>query len=121
MVTLIRRDAGLGDPPNENTNNDVETGNFMIKYALEFNAKKPHKFIVSVRDLICLQYRNGERAILEKGPYRISPRLKALEIPQSKWAALTHQQRMSMLGKFKNAGMNSAKLLVDEPIGQQEL
>ena len=72
MVTLIRRDAGLGDPPKENTNNDVETGNFMIKYALEFDAKKPHKFIVSVRDLICLQYRNEERAILEKVPYRNS-------------------------------------------------
>ena len=28
---------------------------------------------------------------------------------------------MSMLEKFKNAGMSSAKSLVDEPIGQQEL
>ena len=63
-ITPVRRDAGLGDPPKENANNDVETGNFMIEYALEFDAKKPHEFIESVRDLICLQYRNEERAIL---------------------------------------------------------
>ena len=52
---------------------------------------------------------------------RISPRFKALEIPESKWATLNHQQQMSMLEKFKYAGMDSAKSLVDEPIGQQEL
>ena len=40
MITPVRRDAGLGDPPKEYTNNDVEAGNFMIKYALEFDAKK---------------------------------------------------------------------------------
>ena len=68
-----------------------------------------------------LQYRNEERAALGKGPYRISPRFKALENPESKWATLTHQQRMSMLEKFKNAGMDSAKSLVDESIGKQEL
>ena len=97
------------------TNNDVEAGNFMMKYALEFDVKKPYE------NLICLQYRNEEKAILGKYPYRISPRFKALKFPESKWAAITHQQRMSMLEKFKNAGMDSAKSLVDEPIGQQEL
>ena len=45
----------------------------MIKYALKFDAKKPSEFIESVRDLIFLQYRNDKRAILGKGPYRISP------------------------------------------------
>ena len=54
-VIPVRRDAGLGDPPKEYTNNDVEAGNFMIKYALEFDAEKPNEFIESVKDLICLQ------------------------------------------------------------------
>ena len=34
---------------------DVKVGNFMKKYALEFDAKKPREFIESARDLICLQ------------------------------------------------------------------
>ena len=50
MIVLVRRDAGWGDP------------------AKESDAKKPHELIKSVRDLICLQYRNEERAILGKGP-----------------------------------------------------
>ena len=81
----------------------------MIKDALESNIAQ---FIKSARDLICLQYRNEKRAILGK----------ALEIPESRWAALTHQQRMPMLEKFKNAGIGSTKPLVDgEPIGQKGL
>ena len=93
----------------------------MIKYALEFGAKKPHEFIESIRDLTCLKHRNEEREILRKGPYKRSPRFKAPEIAESKSDDLTHQQRMSMLEKFKNAGMDSGKSLVNEPIGQQEL
>ena len=38
-----------------------------------------------------MHYRNYEKAILEKGPHSISPRFTALEIPESNWAALTHQ------------------------------
>ena len=39
MITLVRGDAELGDPPKEYKNNGVEASNFMIKYALEFDAK----------------------------------------------------------------------------------
>ena len=72
-------------------------------------------------DLICLQHQNQERAIFGKGPYRIFPRFKALEISESKWATLTHQQQMSMHKKFKIAGMDSAMSLVDELFAEQEL
>ena len=85
----------------------------MIKYALKFDDKKPHGIIELVRDLVYLQCRNKERAILGKGPYRISPRFKALEIPDLKWITLIHQQWMSVLEKFKNAGMDSVKSLID--------
>ena len=67
MITPVRRNAGLGDPQKKYTN-DLEVGNLMIKYPLEFNAKKPHGFIESVRDLICLQYRDEERPVFGKGP-----------------------------------------------------
>ena len=53
MITPVRFNAGLDDPQKEYTN-DVGAGNLMIEYALEFEAKKPHGFIESVRDLICL-------------------------------------------------------------------
>ena len=55
MITPVRRYAGLGDPPNEYTNNDLEEGDFMIKYTLEFSTKRLHDFIESVRGFTCLQ------------------------------------------------------------------
>ena len=51
MITPLRRDAWLGDPPKDYKNNDMEACKFMIKYALGFDFKKPHEFIESVRDL----------------------------------------------------------------------
>ena len=36
MITPVRHHAGLGDPPKEYKNNDVESDNFMIKYVFEF-------------------------------------------------------------------------------------
>ena len=68
----------------------MEAGNLMIKYAREFDAKKPPGFVETVRDLICLQYRDEERAVFGKGIYRISPRFKALEIPESNLVTLPH-------------------------------
>ena len=55
MITPVRRYAGLGDPLNEYRNNDVEEGDFMIKYTLEFSTERLHDFIESVRGFICLQ------------------------------------------------------------------
>ena len=110
MITPLRRAAGLGDPPKEYTNNYVK-----------FDTKMPDELIESVRHLICLHYRNEERANLGKYHYRISLGFKALGTLESKWVSLFHQKQMSMLEKFKHAGMDIAKSLVDEPIGQQEL
>ena len=39
MITPVRRNKGLGDPQKEYTI-DMEAGNMMIKYSLDFDAKK---------------------------------------------------------------------------------
>ena len=39
MLAPIRIDAGLGDPSTEYTSNDVEAGDFMVKYHLNFTKK----------------------------------------------------------------------------------
>ena len=62
MLAPIRIDAGLGDPPTEYTTNDIEAGNFMVKY----------KFINDIKDLIDLQFRNEDRAVCGAGPYKLA-------------------------------------------------
>ena len=67
----FRTEAGLGNPPTEFSTNDVEAANFMVKYGLSFDPPKSHVFIESVEDVIKTQYRNEDRAVFGKGPYRL--------------------------------------------------
>ena len=67
----VRREAGLGNPPTEFSTNDVEAANFMVKYGLNFDPQKSDVFIESVKDVIETQYRNEDRAVFGKGPYRL--------------------------------------------------
>ena len=46
MITPVRRDTGLGDPPKDYKNNDVEAGNFIIKYTLEWKEKVARAVLV---------------------------------------------------------------------------
>ena len=72
MLYPIRVQAILRDPPTEYTNNDVEAGNFVIKYKLEFNPYNPTDFIEKLKELIDLQFTIEDRAIFDKGPYELN-------------------------------------------------
>ena len=65
MITPVRSNTRLGNPPNEYTNNDAE-------------ASKSHISSSSRSRTLCLQNRNEKRAALRKGPFRISPGFKFL-------------------------------------------
>ena len=71
MLKPVRIEAGLGDPPNEFTTNDVEAGNFIIKHGINFDKQKPQEFIEKVKEIINMQFRNEERAVSGKGPYKL--------------------------------------------------
>ena len=71
MIRPVRTEAGLGNPPTEFSTKDVEAANFMVKHGLHFDPQKPHAFIESVKDVIETQYRNEDRAVFGKGPYRL--------------------------------------------------
>ena len=43
----------------------------MVKHGLYFDPQKPHVFIESVKDVLETQYRNEDRAVFGKGPYRL--------------------------------------------------
>ena len=42
-LKTIQVETGLGNPPKEFTTNDIESGNFIIKYGLHFDKKKKKK------------------------------------------------------------------------------
>ena len=71
IIGPAQTEAGLGNPPTEFSTCDVETASFMVKYGLHFDPQKPLVFIESVKEVIEAQYRNEDRAIFGKVPYRL--------------------------------------------------
>ena len=66
MLKPVRIDVGLGDPPNEFTTNNVESGNFIIKHGINFDKQKPLEFIEKVKEIMNMQFRNEDRAVFGK-------------------------------------------------------
>eukprot|EP00112_Aurelia_sp_Birch-Aquarium-sp1_P014212 Seg3053.3 transcript_id=Seg3053.3/GoldUCD/mRNA.D3Y31 product="hypothetical protein" protein_id=Seg3053.3/GoldUCD/D3Y31 len=118
MLKPVREEAGLGNPPKEYTTNDNEAANFMLKNALEFDVKKPCEFIEEVRNIIEVQFRNEDRAVFNKGQYRISQQFKHFIIDDLKWSKLTSDQRIGHVKKFVKGGMEDRKNVIDDDIDE---
>ncbi len=111
MLKPVRIDAGLGDPPGEYTNNDTESANFMINHDIKFNPKQPCEFIEDIKEVIDSQFRNEDRAVFNKGDYRISAEFQHLAIDDEKWSKMTHAQRQVHILKFAKTGMSGRKTI----------
>ena len=106
MLKPVRIEAGLGDPPNEFTTNDVEAGNFIIKHGINFDKQKPQEFIEKVKEIINMQFRNEDRAVFGKGPYKLRKGFEKYYVNDFKWGQLTAQQRLTKIKEFRNVCMS---------------
>ena len=67
----------------------------MVKYVLHFDPQKPHVFIESVKDVIKTQYRNKDRAVFGKGPYRLRKGFEHFLVSDLKWNSMAAVQRLN--------------------------
>ena len=105
MLKPVRIEAGLGDPPNEFTTNNVQAGNFVIKHGINFDKQKPQEFIGKVKEMINMQFRNEDRAVFGKSPYKLQKGFEKYYVNDSKWGQLTAQQRLTKIKEFRNSCM----------------
>ena len=89
----IRVEAALGVPPKTFTTNDLECGNFIKKYGLHFDKKNQPEFLERVKEVINTQFRNEDRAVFGKGPYRLRNGFERYSVDDFQWGQLTAQQR----------------------------
>ena len=106
LLKPVRIEAGLGDPPSEFTTNDAESGNFIIKHGFNFDKQKPEEFIEKVREIINMQFRNEDRAVIGKGPYNLRKGFEKYYVNDFKWGQLTAQQRLTKIKEFRNVCMS---------------
>ena len=81
----------------------------MVKYGLNFDPQKSHVFIESVKDAIKTQYRNEDRAVFAKGPYRLRKWFEHFLVNDLKWSSMTAVQRLNKVKEFQKADMISRK------------
>ena len=114
LLRPVRIEAGLGNPPDQYTNNDTESANFLIKHSLNYDTQKPHEFIEKIQAVVETQFRNEDRAVFGKGPYTVRKDFTHLAIDDRQWGQMTNNQRMSQIRKFRNAGIDDAKSQLPE-------
>ena len=94
----VRRNAGLGDPPDTYYNNIPESANAIIKRAVEYEPKEMSNFITEMEGLITQQKKDCEAAVIN--PYTLVDEEKSLEIPPEKWFKMNVNQREHALQKY---------------------
>lgn len=80
--------------------NASECVNSVIKVKVQYKKSELPQFISKLHELCEEQEREVERAVLQRGKYRLRPQYRVMEISESKWFKMTHEQRSQHLKKL---------------------
>ena len=99
MLRSVREECGLGNPPQQFTTNASESINALLKHKLDYQRRELPVFIEKVKELIDEQGKEIERAVIDRGKYRLRSQYRYLQIEENRWFTMTAQQRSSHLQK----------------------
>ena len=71
-----------------------------------------------VKEVINTQFRNENRAVFGKGPYRLRKVFERYSVDDFQWGQLTAQQRLRKVDVFKKATMNDKEEFVEDYASQ---
>ena len=129
MILSVRRSVGLGDE--FFYNNGQECANFKYKSKIKEsktqtttgyrpNMKCTWVEAISIyKNLVEETNRDKQLAVLQKGPFQLSPRYDHFHVPSLQWSKMTTAQRQRHLPKLNISQKNGKELVVD-PDGQGE-
>lgn len=103
MLRSIREETGLGNPPTIFTTNASESINALIKRKVDYKKHQLPQFIDAVQELVDEQNREVERAIVNRGKWRLRSQYQFLEVPERVWFTMSVQQRQKHLSKVHSA------------------
>ena len=107
MIRPVRTEAGLGNPLNftqTTLRQQILWSNIVGILIL-----KSLIFIGLVKDFIETQYRDEDRAVFRKGPYRLRKGFEHFLVNDLKWSKMTAVQRLNKVKELKKAYKRSRK------------
>ena len=85
MLKSVRRKGGLGDPPVHFTTNASESINSVLKNKVDYKKSELPEFLDKLKSVIDEQERELERAIIDRGKYKLCEKFKKMEISEHEW------------------------------------
>lgn len=82
MLRSVREEAGLGCPPDTFYTNASECINSVIKVKVQYKRNELPQFIKKMDELCEEQQREVERAVIQRGKYRLRPQYRHLEVSE---------------------------------------
>jgi hypothetical protein len=98
----IREAAGLDSPPKAYYTNANESINRVLKDKVNWKKKQLPQFNAEMKQLVAMQQRDVEKALIDEGEYTLRPQYKHLEISEpGRWWRMTEDQRARHLLNFR--------------------
>ena len=99
MLCPVRKEAGMGSPPEPFYTNSSECIN-VLKVKVDYKRTELTVFIDKLRQLVEEQQREAEKAVVGCGKYYLQCQYSELAVPQSRWFAMNKELRQKKLKKF---------------------
>ena len=101
MLKPVRVKAKLGEQPTLFTTNASESMNAVLKRKVDYKKNELLEFLEQLKKVIDEQQHELERAIINKGKYRLCCEYKKLEISEDRWfMTMSKAQREEHLKKI---------------------
>ena len=114
-IAPVRKEAGLGCPPEFYTQNTPECCHSMVKKNTG-KKKESADFCISLESAVQTQEKELVKAVHDMGEFRLIPDFKHLQIDADKWIGMTSVQRDSHIKHYLTKPLNKlAKLHHTEP------
>jgi hypothetical protein len=109
MLHSARVDCGLGNPPSMFTTNASESINALLKHKVDYKKHQLPDFIDKVVELVAEQKQEVERAVVNRGKWRLRSQYRFLEIQESVWFTMNAQQRQKHLSRVHSVSLAEAE------------
>ena len=125
MIACVRESAGLGSPLLPYTTNRNESMNKVVKSYADHQKVNWVQLTDNMFDLINVQLKEVEKAIIGMGEYRFKPAYKCLEVASNKWFSMSSHRRekhlMKVFDKPCTPIEESLSLSTDAELGCSEM
>lgn len=103
LISPVRQRAGLGCPPSRFTTNRSERTNGVIQDYVKRKCGQQlvdvFTFSVKLKELVDMQEKEVELAVVNKGEYVLHPAYRELHVTASQWAQMTYDQQQAAVKK----------------------